>query len=549
MDHVLKVLLQFCKDYFGKYAPSKKAIHAFISRLEREGEVKAPHEILDHRRWDDLTSEFAQHIMSAQEGGSELKTWGLILGALKAARVEGKVLVEARYLLGLGGGGETPDPRGSDGGSGAVSCRGREETEPPMTVGEMAPAEPTALSSKEDKQQESERLLSRPPPPYPDPSGGTLYPLSELRQCYLTQGGGGSCDLHGQDQLTAHMGRDQTKGPSNADRGRSLPSLVTPRGGGASDSVEEKEGIGFECRGKGIVPEAFRVIVSDRGPEWVPPDPGGVTRLVEFMDKRGLKSPLTLNALQTLAALGPLLPRDITNLMRVVLRLVQYTLWETDWMAELGGRAGATGVGPRRSLHGTGIQRLSGKAVGVASPQGQLARLRPGELIAATDAMVEAFNKLVHKAEPPAPCTDITQGPNESFQSFADRLLAAAEGSDLLEPAQGPVIIDCLQQKSHDNVKALLRAHPSTLNTPGEVIQYVLDKLKVAHLTNEGLATAIVVAVGPRQQRSLQQQGLCFRCGQYGHVRAQCPCGGGQSGPPDHRKGLLKGIRGRVCSS
>jgi len=61
--------------------------------------------------------------MSAQEGGSELKTWDLILGALKAARVEGKVLVEARYLLDLGGGGETPDPVGSDGGSGAVSCR------------------------------------------------------------------------------------------------------------------------------------------------------------------------------------------------------------------------------------------------------------------------------------------------------------------------------------------------------------------------------------------------------------------------------------------
>ena len=162
--------------------------------------------------------------------------------------------------------------------------------------------------------------------------------------------------LHGQDQLSAHVGRDQTKGPSNADRGHSLPSLVTPRGGSVSDSVEEKEGTGFECRGgdqmtdwnwirseaegKGIVPEAFPVIVSDRGPEWVPPDPGGVTRLVEFMDKRGLKSPLTLNALQTLAALGPLLPRDITNLMRVVLRLVQYTLWETDWMAELGGVPG-----------------------------------------------------------------------------------------------------------------------------------------------------------------------------------------------------------------
>ena len=60
---------------------------------------------------------------------------------------------------------------------------------------------------------------------------------------------------------------------------------------GVSDSVEEKEGTGFECRGKdqmtdwngirseaegkGIVPEAFPVIVSDCGPEWVPPDPWG----------------------------------------------------------------------------------------------------------------------------------------------------------------------------------------------------------------------------------------------------------------------------------
>ena len=111
------------------------------------------------------------------------------------------------------------------------------------------------------------------------------------------------------------------------------------------------------------------------------------------------------------------------------------------------------------------------------------------------------------------------------------------------------MIINCLQQKLYDTVKSLLRAGPSMLNTPREIIQYVLDKLKVALLTNEGLATAIVTAVGPRQQRSLQQQGLYFRCGQYGHVRSQCPSGGGRSGPPDRRKGLLKGIRCCVCGS
>jgi len=96
--------------------------------------------------------------------------------------------------LGLGNGGKTPDSGGSDGGSGAVSCRGQEETEPPMTVGKYAPAEPAALSSKEDKQQESGCSLSHPPPLYPVPSGKTLYPLPELHQCPLTQGGGGNID-------------------------------------------------------------------------------------------------------------------------------------------------------------------------------------------------------------------------------------------------------------------------------------------------------------------------------------------------------------------
>lgn len=42
MEHVLKVLLQFCKDYCEKNAPSKKDIHEVISQLEQEGEIKAP---------------------------------------------------------------------------------------------------------------------------------------------------------------------------------------------------------------------------------------------------------------------------------------------------------------------------------------------------------------------------------------------------------------------------------------------------------------------------------------------------------------------------
>lgn len=105
MESLIQVIFQLCKDCCCKTIPSKKEVATVISRLEREGELKIPQEILDHRRCDGLTSTLAQHIMSAQRGGSELKTWGVILGALKAAREEGKVSAEAGQLLGLG----TPD--------------------------------------------------------------------------------------------------------------------------------------------------------------------------------------------------------------------------------------------------------------------------------------------------------------------------------------------------------------------------------------------------------------------------------------------------------
>ena len=120
MKHVLKVLLQFCKDYCRKNAPSKKDTHTIIPQLEQEGEIKAPQEIFDHRRWDDLTSVLAQYIVSAQKGGLELKTWGLILGVLKTAREEGKVLEDTRRLWGL----DQVDPvGGSQGVNSDAKCR------------------------------------------------------------------------------------------------------------------------------------------------------------------------------------------------------------------------------------------------------------------------------------------------------------------------------------------------------------------------------------------------------------------------------------------
>ncbi|XP_021237191.1 uncharacterized protein LOC110390262 [Numida meleagris] len=176
MDSVIKVLLQFCKDYCGKNMPSKKEITAVLSRLEREGEIDTPEDVLNHQKWDSLTSALARHTMSVQKA-AELKTWGLILGAVQAAREEGKAANEVRKLLGLDEGaqstsGEPDDPGGgktegrSGGGDFVIRCSAEEQDTAPTKIAPSAPrANP--LPNKEQDEGPWHLGWDETTPPYP----------------------------------------------------------------------------------------------------------------------------------------------------------------------------------------------------------------------------------------------------------------------------------------------------------------------------------------------------------------------------------------------
>ena len=80
METVIKVIAHACKTYHGKHAPSQE-IDAVLSLLEREGLLTSPHDICDHNNWDSITAALSQRAMVTQKT-AELKTWGLIRGAL-----------------------------------------------------------------------------------------------------------------------------------------------------------------------------------------------------------------------------------------------------------------------------------------------------------------------------------------------------------------------------------------------------------------------------------------------------------------------------------
>ncbi|XP_021259922.1 LOW QUALITY PROTEIN: uncharacterized protein LOC110402288 [Numida meleagris] len=239
----------------------------------------------------------------------------------------------------------------------------------------------------------------------------------------------------------------------------------------------------------GLPVRAFPVVAGPNCATWVPLDQKGTTRFIEVIEKKGLKSPFTTSTLEALTAQGPLLPHDITNLMRMALKPVQYTLREQEFRAQ----CRQTLLRMERDDHhplrggGTNMARLTGMEDRMATPQGQAALLRLGELLATMDAMLKTFRRFTRDAEPPAPWTVITQEPTESFQQFADRLIHAVEGSELPLVARDLVIVDCLKQKSHEDIKVILRSAPEGVRTPGDIIKYVLDKQKGRPVTVESL--------------------------------------------------------------
>ncbi|XP_042748425.1 endogenous retrovirus group K member 8 Gag polyprotein-like [Lagopus leucura] len=299
---------------------------------------------------------------------------------------------------------------------------------------------------------------------------------------------------------------------------------------------------------------ALPVVVKTGGPAWTPLDSKAITRLADLVKSKGLRSPVTMSAVEALMA-SSLLPYDVVNLMRVILEPVQYTLWYDEWNRLLQVVVATATRDHRHPANGQGrndrtnLARLQGLAEGmVGSPEGQATALRAGELAALTTAALQALRTVARVAEPVFPWTDIKQGPSESFSDFANRLIRAVEGSDLPKEVQPLVVIDCLKQKSLLDVQQIIRAAPGTLNTPGELIKYVLDHQKVAPLTNEGLVTAMqgmAASVSSAVRTEVmaaawvgeeKDKGPCFKCGQRGHFKTQCPKRVGQEGLQSQKK-------------
>ncbi|XP_072216900.1 uncharacterized protein [Excalfactoria chinensis] len=602
MDSVIKVVSRVCKTHCVRNVPSKKDIAAVISCLEVAQILPSPSNLLDSERWDSFTAAMLHRAMHEYKA-EELKTWGLVLGALKAAKEEKQVQAIATGVFGL------------DTGTSGVPGGAEESLSGGDSAPKMAPATPAvftmAMAAPETTPEEKAEVVSsgEAPPYYPrlypslqsfySPEGDGICPR-EGESCGEARRGGvepppdpppeeGSRPEKGEKKaeerklpiptpfvLSPEEGEERgverkelpaptlpvpfpQKGEERGTERKEMPtpalSVPPPQKGEEkeeerkvpptptqlvasprrreeredsrkptdwSDIRESMRGLGLKERDWAVFP----IVVQKKGPVWVPLEAKAVTRFIEAIEKKGLRSPMTMSTFEALMAPGPLLPYDIESLMRVVLEPVQFTVWKEEWTVQLKAVVAQTACDPNHPANGkegdpkTSLMRLLGTDADLAgSAEKQLRLLRPGELLASTGAASTAFRNFVRKAEPVSPWSEIKQGPSETFSEFANRLIQAVEGSELPKEALSPVIKDCLKQKSHQNIRDIIRAAPDDLETPGEIIKYVLDKQQATPLPSDGLTKAWLSVMTAQNNQS---KNPCFKCGQIGHYKNQC---------------------------
>ncbi|XP_042687577.1 uncharacterized protein LOC122167200 [Centrocercus urophasianus] len=200
----------------------------------------------------------------------------------------------------------------------------------PEGVGGVWPALSAQVAPVEERPND-ESLRTHSLPQHSDPLIRPTYPFTRL-SAYATNQKPLQQSVHDQREMGLRGGvrSPQLPAVTEQDSERREVNLhlevkrdaLTDCGKFRSSLIEE-----------GKVLEIFLVVGNgNRIPEGVPLDLKDITHLIDCAEKQGLKSLLALNALEVLTAPGLLFPHDVTNLMCMVFKPVQYTLWASEWV-------------------------------------------------------------------------------------------------------------------------------------------------------------------------------------------------------------------------
>lgn len=129
-------------------------------------------------------------------------------------------------------------------------------------------------------------------------------------------------------------------------------------------------------------------------------------------------------------------------------------------------------------------------------------------------AAMRAWKSLPHKGGPSAPLSQITQGPDESFNAFICRLLEAVERILGVPPTDTNNVL--VKQLAFENANTTCRAILKG-KMKGKTLHDMISMCRYADPFAHKVAKALVAFQGQSGGKT------CFQCGQPGHFVSRCP--------------------------
>ncbi|XP_062936435.1 igE-binding protein-like [Cynocephalus volans] len=235
--------------------------------------------------------------------------------------------------------------------------------------------------------------------------------------------------------------------------------------------------------------------------------------LAEAVRKYGVNANFTVVMLERFAG-ATMTPADWQMLAKAALPTMgQYMEWKALWheAAQAQARANAVALTPEQRTWT--FDMLTG--------QGQFAADQTafpwGAYVQISSTAIKAWKTLPKKGEASGQLTKIIQGPQEPFSDFVARMTEAA-GRIFGDPDQAaPLVEQLIFEQATQECRAAIAPRKN---------KGLQDWLRACRelggpLTNAGLAAAILQSQRPLRQGMNRR--TCFKCGQVGHLKKDCP--------------------------